>query len=58
MDILMAGPLTGAAMNPARYTGTALASAHLSEFYVYWIGPLVGGVVSGLVYPNLFLKKG
>jgi len=57
MDILMAGPLTGAAVNPARYTGTALASAHLNEFYVYWIGPLVGGVVSGLVYPNLFLKK-
>jgi MIP family channel proteins len=58
MDILMGGPVTGAAMNPARYTGTALASGHLNEFYIYWVGPLLGGAITGLLYPYVFLKRG
>jgi glycerol uptake facilitator-like aquaporin len=57
MDILMGGPITGAAVNPARYTGTAIAAGHLSEFYVYWIGPLLGGAVAGLLYSQLFYKQ-
>ena len=57
MDILMGGPLTGAAMNPARYTGTALAAWHLNDFFVYWIGPLLGGAIAGAVYSRLFQRQ-
>jgi aquaporin Z len=55
-DILMGGPLTGAAMNPARAFGPALASGWWKGWAVYWIGPLLGGCAAGLVYDR-FLKR-
>ena len=57
MDILMGGPLTGAAMNPARAFGPALAAGHWANHGVYWVGPLAGGFLAGLLYDSLFLKK-
>jgi len=57
MDILMGGPLTGAAMNPARAFGPALAAQHWVNHGVYWVGPLLGGVVAGWLYDTLYLKK-
>lgn len=57
LDILMGGPLTGAAMNPARAFGPALASAHWANHGVYWVGPLAGGVLAGWLYDSLYLKK-
>ena len=56
MDILMGGPLTGAAMNPARALGPALASGHLNDWYVYWIGPILGALAAATLYNSLFLK--
>lgn len=56
-DILIGGPLTGAAMNPARAFGPALASAHWSNFLVYWIGPLLGGGAAAFVYSNFLMRK-
>jgi aquaporin Z len=49
-DILMGGPLTGAAMNPARWFGPAAASGAFADWYVWWIGPLVGAAVAALLY--------
>ena len=57
MDILMGGPLTGAAMNPARAFGTALISRTFDNHLVYWIGPILGGIIAALVYDNAFLSK-
>jgi glycerol uptake facilitator-like aquaporin len=56
-DILVGGPLTGAAMNPARSFGPALASAHWSNFLVYWIGPLLGAGAAAFLYSNFLVKK-
>jgi MIP family channel proteins len=56
MDILFAGPFTGGAMNPARAFGPALASHHWTNHGVYWVGPLFGGVIAGVVYDRLFLR--
>jgi MIP family channel proteins len=55
LDILFGGPLTGAAMNPARVFGPALAVSFWHDHYVYWVGPLIGGALGGLVY-GLFIE--
>jgi aquaporin Z len=50
LDILMGGPISGAAMNPARHLGPALLGGGLQNTWIYWVGPLVGGGLAGLVY--------
>jgi len=57
LGILVAGPLTGAALNPARAFGPTLAATHWANHGVYWVGPLAGGFVAGLLYDTLYLKK-
>jgi MIP family channel proteins len=56
--ILSIGPLTGGSLNPARSFGPAVALQHFEGQAAYWIGPLVGAIVAGLLYENLFLKRG
>ena len=53
-DILIGGPLTGAAMNPARWFGLALVSGFLDNWYVYWIGPFAGAALAALSYRYVF----
>jgi len=57
IGILVAGPFSGAALNPARAFGPALASTHWANQGVYWVGPLTGGFVAGLVYDALYARK-
>ena len=46
-DILMGGPLTGAAMNPARWIGPALVDGYWDNAWIYIVGPIAGGVAGG-----------
>jgi MIP family channel proteins len=57
VSILVAAPFTGAALNPARAFGPALAATHWSNHGVYWVGPLAGGFVAGLIYDVLYARK-
>jgi aquaporin TIP len=56
LDILAGGPLTGAAMNPARALGPELVQNVWSDWWVYWLGPLAGGGIAALVYDLLYLR--
>ena len=47
--ILVGGILTGAAMNPVRAFGPALVSGEWSFQMVYWIGPMIGGALAGVI---------
>jgi len=60
MDILLGGPLTGAAMNPARTFGPALMGWLGNASYnpwaghlVYWFGPLAGAGTAAWVYKKI-----
>jgi len=57
LGIMVAGPFTGGALNPARAFGPALASSHWQNHGIYWVGPLAGGFLAGFLYDSLFLKK-
>ena len=52
--ILAIGPITGAALNPARWFGPALATSSFSNAWVWIFGPLVGAAAAALAYQNIF----
>lgn len=58
-DVLIGGPLTGAAMNPARAIGPQIVAYALTThsaldlWYVFWIGPIVGAILAGLAWRAL-----
>jgi MIP family channel proteins len=56
LDILMGGPLTGAAMNPARAFGPQLVQDAWKNGWVWYAGPFVGGALAALAYEWLYLR--
>ena len=56
VDILAAGPLTGAAMNPARALGPELVQNVWDDFWIYLVGPAVGAAAAALAYDWLYLR--
>ena len=57
VDHLFGVPVTGASMNPARSFGPALVAGVWAGHWIYWIGPLIGGVLAGLAYQFLFRPR-
>ncbi|MFT4039713.1 MAG: MIP family channel protein, partial [Thermomicrobiales bacterium] len=56
MDIIFGGRITGAAMNPARAFGPELVQQDFTNWWIYWIGPIAGGLIAAFLYSILWLK--
>ncbi len=56
VDILVGGPLTGAAMNPARVFGPALAAGFWENHWIYWVGPIAGASFASWLYTRFISK--
>lgn len=54
---MIGGPLTGAALNPARAFGPAIVSGNMTAQAVWWIGPVVGAVAAALVWQWLLRNQ-
>src|SRR5438270_622265 len=57
LGVMAVGPITGAAMNPARVFGPALAADHWRNHLVYWVGPMVGGGLAALVQHFFLMER-
>jgi MIP family channel proteins len=57
VNILSAGLVTGASMNPARSFGPALIQGHWDWHGFYWVGPIIGAVAAALLYHHLILER-
>ena len=55
-DIMAFGPWTGAAMNPARWFGPALATGEWANWWVWIVGPVAGAIVAAVLYWTVFLR--
>ncbi|XP_035438701.2 aquaporin-4-like [Spodoptera frugiperda] len=55
--ILVAGPWTGASMNPARSLGPAVWTGQWAQHWIYWAGPLLGSGAAALLYKFIFTNR-
>lgn len=51
---LFAIPFTGSSMNPARSLGPAVILNSWANHWIYWLGPILGGMAAALVYQLVF----
>lgn len=58
MDIFMGGGVSGAAMNPSRHFGVALVGNLWSNWWIYWIGPIVGALLAAGLYAYVLEERG
>ena len=56
---LISIPITNTSVNPARSLSQALFAdgAYLSQVWLFWVAPIVGGVIGGIIHKTLFEKE-
>lgn len=57
-EIMVAGPLTGAAMNPARHFGPALVQGQWADTWIYWLAPLSGAAIASVLFNYVLIPPG
>jgi len=48
--VLIGGPVSGGAVNPARALGPMIVSGTFTDWWAYLLGPVVGAVIAAVVY--------
>jgi aquaporin Z len=56
---LISIPITNTSVNPARSTGPALVVGDwaTSQLWLFWVAPIAGAIIAGLIYRTVFEKK-
>ena len=54
--MMIGGPFTGAALNPARAFGPAVISGNLDSLGAYFIGPILGALVAAQLWDRVLLR--
>jgi len=57
VDHMIGVPFTGASMNPARSFGPAVIGNYWLNHWVYWVGPMIGGIIASVTYHYLFILE-
>ncbi len=55
--IIVGGPLTGGALNPARAFGPAVIAGNMTAQAVWWVGPILGAIAAALLWKYVLLAK-
>jgi MIP family channel proteins len=55
--IFVSGPISGAGVNPARAIGPMIVAGKFTDWWVYLVAPIVGGVAAATVYDR-FMRTG
>ena len=53
LSILAVGPISNGSLNPARTFGPALLASHWDDQWIYWVGPILGGLIGAMLYTSL-----
>ena len=56
IGVAIGGPISGGSVNPARSLGPMIAAGDLTSFWLYIVGPIVGGVLAAFVYDRVVSK--
>jgi aquaporin Z len=56
---LISIPVTNTSVNPARSTGVALFAGgpYIAQLWIFWLAPIIGGILGGTIYKLLGDKK-